>query len=280
VRTDRKVALAKVLRRLDHPQTRPVLGILASAALTVRNREWCWVRPGTQRREHRIGGRYSASPSLLLRGPKEWEAAFAEQWIGAYQPRAGDTVVDVGAGVGTEVYPLSKLVGDRGSVVAIEAVPSVADCLRWMVRRNRLQNVVVHAVAVSDRPGIIDISTDLDAYEHNSVVANDLYLDAVQTTAVEAETLDRLLGTTPRVDWLKMNIEGAERQALVGASEVLSRTNHVVISCHDFVADVGGPEDLRTTPFVTEVLERHGFKLTRRTDDRPWVRDQIWGDRS
>ena len=83
-----------------------------------------------------------------------------------------------------------------------------------------------------------------------------------------------------QVDLLKMNIEGAEVDALLGAEAVLGATRHVVISCHDFIADSGGPERMRTYARVQEILENHGFALTLREEDpRPWVRYAVHGAR-
>jgi FkbM family methyltransferase len=274
-----KRAIARLTARLDRPGTRPLLAFGASAALTTRNRELCRVHYRSGRWEHHLGYASVASPNLLIRGPRDWEAAFEEAWTRTYVPGRDDRVVDVGAGVGSEVYPLSKRVGAGGRVIAIEAVPAVADCLEWTVRTNHLTNVEVHQVAVSDTTGEVEISADLGSHVHNSVVPNDLFLRCAKTERVRTQTLDDLLKDVPRVDWLKMNIEGAERQALVGAGQVLHRTGHVVVSCHDFIADAGGPEALRTAAFVTEVLGDHGFTLARRDDPRPWVRDQIWGER-
>jgi len=276
---EEKVALAKVVRRLNRPGLRPLLAATASVALSARNRNVSWVRYRHGQWEHHLGHAAAASPNLLVRGPADWEADFVEQWAYTYRPKSGDCVVDVGAGIGTEVYPVARLVGPSGRVIAIEAMPAVAQCLQWTVTTNRFDFVTVHQVAASDGPGVIDISAHLEAHESNSVLPNDLFLSPGLTQQVPADTLDSLLADVEHVDWLKMNIEGAERQALVGASQLLDRTDHVVISCHDFIADVGGPPELRTTGIATEILEEHRFTITRHPDHRPWVRDQIWGDR-
>lgn len=280
MKTEQKEALARAVSKLDRPGLRPVLSLGASAGLTVRNRRLSWVHHRDGRWEHHLGGGCAAAaPNLLLLGPNDWIASFGEMWIHDYVPMPGDVVVDVGAGIGTEVYPLSKLVGEAGLVVGIEAFPPVAECLAWTVRANGLANVRLLPIAASDQPGTLDISVDLFGNEHNSVYANDLYLPAGQTQAVRADTLDSLLADVDHVAWLKMNIEGAERRALLGAEELLGRTDHVVISCHDFIAEVGGPPELRTSEFVSDLLHRHGFKTFRRLDQTWWRRDQIWGDR-
>lgn len=281
MREDQKKAIARAARKLDRPGFRPLLSWGASAGLSVKNRNLTRVRHRAGHWEHHLGRNFAvAAPNVLLRGPSEWMADFEWMWLHDYVPKTGDVVVDVGAGIGTEVYPLSKLVGETGLVIGIEAFPPVADCLAWTVRANGLTNVRLHNVAASDKAGSVKLSDSVDAHEHNSILANDLYLPPDQTCSVPADTLDSLLADVPHIAWLKMNIEGAERPALLGAKEVLGRTDHLVVSCHDFIADVGGPDELRTAEFVTNLLQQHGFKVFRQPEQPWWRRDEIWGDRA
>ncbi len=69
------------------------------------------------------------------------------------------------------------------------------------------------------------------------------------------------------VDFLKMNIEGAERFALPGCRDVLSRTRNVCIAAHDFRAARGEGEAFRTLDFVRNFLADAGFDLITRADD-------------
>ena len=81
-----------------------------------------------------------------------------------------------------------------------------------------------------------------------------------------------------RVDLLKLNIEGAERDALAGMPDLIERTRHVCISCHDFLADRGGSDELRTKAFVRQFLLERGFTLTNRDNaPDPWTRDYVYG---
>jgi len=78
-----------------------------------------------------------------------------------------------------------------------------------------------------------------------------------------------------------MNIEGAESKALAGFRRGLLHTEHVAISCHDFLAeDRRGSASMRTKAHVRAVLENSGFTVrTRNHDDRPWIRDFVYGRR-
>jgi hypothetical protein len=59
---------------------------------------------------------------------------------------------------------------------------------------------------------------------------------------------------------------------------LLAATRHVCISCHDFLADGGGPDELRTKSFVIQFLTEHGFEIRTREDAaEPWTRDYVYG---
>jgi FkbM family methyltransferase len=206
--------------------------------------------------------------------PSDFTAVARDIFIYEYTPIEGDVVVDVGAGVGAETLLFSRLVGQSGRVVSLEAHPATYQWLVKLCRLNDLANVTPLQIAASDSEGETVIS-NFDLHIYNTVVDvddNGLAVPARRLDAVVAE-----LGIE-RVDLLKMNIEGAERLALPGAKGMLSRTRHVCISCHDFLADEGGPEHMRTKEFSRGLLEECGFRLTTREDaPDPWTRDYLYG---
>ena len=200
-------------------------------------------------------------------------------WCHDYTPVEGDTIVDVGAGIGAEAVVLGRLLGSTGRLLAIEAHPRTHRCLEKSVRASGVPQVSPIHAAVTREVGPIELSDD------KVHIANWVVHEAAESNAsvtVSGYPLDVLLRAhgVNQVDLLKMNIEGAEVDALLGAEAVLGATRHVVISCHDFIADSGGPERMRTYARVQEILENHGFALTLREEDpRPWVRYAVHGER-
>src|SRR4029077_19443419 len=67
--------------------------------------------------------------------------------------RPADTIVEVGANVGSETVGFSDTVGKEGVVHAIEPFPPNVELLRANAAQTRYNNVNVHAVAVSDQVG-------------------------------------------------------------------------------------------------------------------------------
>jgi FkbM family methyltransferase len=71
--------------------------------------------------------------------------------------KPGDTVVDLGANHGYFTLLMSKLVGETGRVIAIEAFPETRQSLEANLALNRIRNVEVRGVAISDRKGSIEM---------------------------------------------------------------------------------------------------------------------------
>jgi len=194
-------------------------------------------------------------------------------FLWGYQPKPGDVIVDVGAGVGEETLTFARGVGERGKVICIEAHPRTYRCLEKLVQYNCLGNVVHMHVAVAE-PGcpIVCIESS-DEYLANRA-------DASDGVAVSATTIDAIYRrlNLGRVNFLKMNIEGSERLAIHGMTQALRRTEIVCVSCHDFLAKRAHDDRLRTKAVVREFLRQNGFGVAERVGLGlpPYLRDQLW----
>ena len=188
-----------------------------------------------------------------------------DEWFYRYTPGPGDIAFDVGSGIGEEAVVLAKLCQH---VIAIEAHPDTFRCLQETVRRSELSNVTPIFGALAAKDGELKISTR-DNHLANSVVTGDG--DRV-IPARSLQSLCRELGIG-RVDFLKMNIEGAERLAVKGFGEV--PIGHLAVSCHDFIGGV----DYETREEVAAALFRRGYKLERRADHpRLWTREVLYAE--
>jgi len=246
---------------------------LAMGYVAVTRRRRCRVRPSGDHWVHEWSTGVITDLILTSRPPEDWDADTRDVAFHRYAPRVGDVALDVGAGVGHETRLLSRLVGDTGRVVAIEANPRVYRCLVDMVERNGLRNVTCLHVAVNDVAGTVHFA---DAEDHLGNA-----LSTTGTVEVVATTLDAVVQDLglERVDFLKMNIEGAERPALRGMRATLPRVAHACISCHDFLADAGGDPATRTSADVRALLTAAGMTVEDRRDPRPWVADYLYGSR-
>ncbi len=101
--------------------------------------------------------------------------------------------------------------------------------------------------------------------------------------AVEAFRFDEVCERhgIDRIDFLKMNIEGAERFALPGMPRALRLARCACIAAHDFRAARGEGDEFKTHDFVLRTLQNAGFSLVLRSDDpRYYVKEHIHGFRA
>jgi FkbM family methyltransferase len=267
----------KTLEVLDRPGRRGLLTLPGSVWVSWTYRTPCVVywRDGAWIHHYR-GARIPHASLGRAAPPRVLTATARDILLYEYAPRAGDIVFDVGAGIGAEALLFSRLVGAAGRVVSLEAHPSTFKRLVDLCSANRLDNVIPLQVAASDSDGTVLIS-DLEHHVQNTLLESTQ--DGIEVPSRRIDTLAAELGIT-RIDLLKMNIEGAERLAVQGLGALLGNTHHVCISCHDFLAEDGGSDALRTKAFVRDFLVGHGFRVTSREDPPdPWTQDYLYGTR-
>jgi FkbM family methyltransferase len=272
----------RLLRKRDSLPARLALEGMSSVVASARSRQLCRMRLDGPRWIHSYRDGTVVTPVVMpdVPPPDVISERMRDQFCHSHLPGPGETVVDVGAGIGEGLLLFSSLVGPRGRVIAIEAHPLPFGCLQRAIELNRLSNIEPVAAAVTDAPGPVRI-TDQAAWFGNTIVSS----DGEGTVEVEGRTLDQILdeARVDQVDLLKMNIEGAEKGAIGGMSESIARCRAVAIQCHDFRADTPtdsafGDDAFRTKSAVRGFLERSGFEIHTRDDDplAP-VRDTLYG---
>jgi FkbM family methyltransferase len=267
--------LKEYFKRLQKGSLRSLVAIVATIHQTLKYRSLIYIYIDKE------GDWYNCrrdvifvSPELNVSSYKNILANVLDFWCYDYRLKAGDTVIDVGAGIGDDVVAFSRLVGVNGRVVAIEAHPGIYRCLVKTIKANRLTNVTALNVAALDRDAEVSIS------DEENILSNNI-MGGVGAIIVPGCSLDHLLQKIDiaSTDLIKMNIEGAETVALRGMENTLCGALHVVVSCHDFIANNhGGSSSLRTLNDVTRIIQDAGYSISRRSDDlREEVKDYVYG---
>ncbi len=275
-----------IIRSLDRPGGRFLLGKIATRFLRrisgggveIAYLEGMWTRRvGRDFFPDSLRFDYAYADFNAWKCQSEIYAAYTrEYWLQHYRPQEGDVIVDVGAGRGEDTLTFSRAVGPTGRVFAIEAHPFSFAILKNFCRLNRLANVKPLHLALMDKAGAVRLGEAPSSWMENSILCNN------GSTAVEvpADTLDALCSQEGIGDiaFLKMNVEGAERYALLGMKSAMPRIRQICVACHDFRAELGNVEQFRTRAFVEKCLAEHGFTLAFRPDDpRDYVRDHVFG---
>jgi len=140
--------------------------------------------------------------------------------------RPGGGFVDLGANLGFFSVLAARAVGPSGRVHAFEPTPATAALLRDNVRSNGMaERVVVVEQAVAEHPGVARFSLFGAAAQANQLELDGVG-DASSTIEVAVTSLDTYFAALgwPRVDVVKMDVEGAEIAALRGMRELIQRS--------------------------------------------------------
>lgn len=133
---------------------------------------------------------------------------------------------DIGAHVGFYTLLSSHLTGSNGRVIAFEPLPSNVAFIEKHIALNRVTNVTLYEKAVSDQYGSATFSiADSTSMGHLSM---DNATDVEETTiTVDVISLDRFVSENqlPIPDLMKVDIEGAEYNLLLGAENLLKSHN-------------------------------------------------------
>ena len=150
----------------------------------------------------------------------------------------GTRVLDIGAQSGFYSLLLSRLVGPEGMVFAFEPLPANFRILEENLRLNSIQNVTIRREAVSDFSG--NISFDFPRQEVSLIAGPLLESDNLGTFQVPAISLDDFFRQTGQpIQFIKMDVEGAETAVLRGAVQTLKafHPSMVVELHHDLPQD-------------------------------------------
>jgi FkbM family methyltransferase len=179
----------------------------------------------------------------------EDELRFVRGWF----PEGG-TAIDVGANYGCYTLSLAKRCGPTGRVIAFEPGASVAAILERSVQANGFEQIRIVQAAVSDRSG-----TGWLRHLHTSELGElaEPGSDEGPGESVDLVSLDDHLAASPvdRLDYLKIDAEGAELAVLRGAESSLAAHSPLVMVelIHSGRLNVG----------LCEALRQHGFDLYR-----------------
>ena len=147
--------------------------------------------------------------------------------------KEGDTVLELGAHIGYISLFFSKLVGKNGKIYVFEPGANNLPYTRENIANSKIKNIELIEKAVSDTNGIATFYLENITGQSNSLVKDYRVTKKIQATtfvdlkkkAVEVETirLDDFVKqkNISRIDFIKIDIEGAEYMAINGMQNIL-----------------------------------------------------------
>ncbi|HLL16136.1 MAG TPA: FkbM family methyltransferase [Pyrinomonadaceae bacterium] len=156
---------------------------------------------------------------------------------GAYEPfetelmhslvKPGDTVLDIGANIGYYTLILARLVGERGKVYAFEPDPTNYELLKRNIALNGYKNVVPVMKATSNKNGTLRLYLCRDNKAMHRVYDSQYCDGFIEIEAVRLD--DYFAGREEKIDFIKIDIEGAEYAALEGMATLLGKSRRAIL---------------------------------------------------
>lgn len=139
----------------------------------------------------------------------------------------GKTIYDIGSYVGIYTLFFARAVGSKGRVIAVEPNPQNYDELLSNIRLNHLDNVTAVSTAIGNSCGETTLAID-PVYPSRGFLATSRELSSshsTQTIPVQVISLDSLVQDRhlPPPDFIKLDVEGVEIDAIHGMEETMHR---------------------------------------------------------
>lgn len=184
------------------------------------------------------------------------------KYIEHYKPKEGDIVIDAGAFLGHFTLYAAKFVGDKGRVFAFEPDKNNYRNLIRNIELNSLKNVEAFNM------GVWSIEGNLEFFEHPQKGFASSFLfenTAGKSTSLRSVTsIDAFLKKMQitKLNFIKMDVEGAELEAIKGAEQTL-KTNSVNIAIASYHVVNGEQSYIK----LEKMLSSLGYKtLTNHTE--------------
>ena len=143
--------------------------------------------------------------------------------------REGDVFADAGANVGWFTLLAASIVGETGHVHAFEPRPQTVDHLDQTIALNRLQQrVTLHRCGLSDADGEMMLVWSPDTDNPGGSFLSGDVPQGMQGERVALQTLDAF--ALPRLDFLKIDVEGAEMRVFAGGRKTIERCRPIILS--------------------------------------------------
>lgn len=153
--------------------------------------------------------------------------------------KKNDVVIDIGANIGYYTLIFAQLVGPKGKVVAFEPDPANFELLKKNVLVNKYENVILENKAVSNKNGNLKLFLSTKNNGMHRTYPSKWCNESIEINSIR---LENYFSNEEKIDFVKLDIEGAEYDALMGMKSIIKNNKELVVF----------------TEFVPSSLEEHG----------------------
>lgn len=140
------------------------------------------------------------------------------------------TFIDLGANIGLYTLYASRLVGKKGHVISFEPFKENYKTLIKNISLNECSNILAENLAISKKNEIINLYWNVED-RNLGMVSTTYNIKNSKSEIANAVSLDYYFkkNNIGRIDFIKIDIEGFEYQALLGMKEILSNYNPILL---------------------------------------------------
>ena len=170
---------------------------------------------------------------------------FADEFYFFKSSNPAPVIFDCGANIGMSVIYFKKLF-PNSRILAFEAEPEIASLLESNLKNNRITGVEIIDKAVwKDSEGIWFGSESADS---SSIYSNSA------RKKIQSVRLREYLLSEKQIDFLKIDIEGAENEVLPDCSDALGHVKNLFVEFHSYI---GNPQGMAR---IIQIFEENGFR--------------------
>ncbi len=170
--------------------------------------------------------------------------------------KEGMVVVDIGGNIGYYTLQFAKLVGPKGKVFVFEPDPDNYSTLVKNIKSNNYENIIPVQKAVSNKTGRANLFfCEENTGDHRIFDSQ----DGRNSIEIDTIALDEFFPVNERINFIKIDIQGAEYLAFLGMEKLIQRNKRLTIIC-EFAPYLLVKCGISSEQFINKIID-YGFKL-------------------
>lgn len=187
----------------------------------------------------------------------QYEEIFSKQGYKFHSDSKTPLIIDCGSNIGLSILYYKKIY-PNAIIHAFEPDEKIFETLSHNINKNNLKNVLLNNCAVWINNGVLNFFNENSDGGH---LINEVK-DEERISKVNCISLSEYISNFNTIDFLKLDIEGAEYEVLVDCSKHLDKVKFIFLEFHS----IGNNE--KQLVELLQILINHGFSFKIETADQ------------